>query len=45
MSGAVETRSSKKKDRDPILPLDSPSIQTCNTVLYIFNIRITIWIQ
>ena len=29
--------------RDPILPLNSPRIQTCNTVIYIFNIRITIW--
>ena len=28
---------------DPILPLNRSSIQTCNTVIYIFNIRITIW--
>ena len=26
-----------------ILPLNSPRIRTCNTVIYIFNIRITIW--
>ena len=28
---------------DPILLLNSPGIQTCNTVIYIFKIRITIW--
>ena len=26
-----------------MLPLNSPCIQTCNTVIYIFNIPITIW--
>ena len=28
---------------DPILPLNNPGIQTCNNEIYIFNIRITIW--
>ena len=28
---------------DPTLQLNSHRIQTCNTVIYIFNIRITIW--
>ena len=26
-----------------MLPLGSPCIQTCNTVIYIFNIPMTIW--
>ena len=30
--------------RDPILPLSSPHIQTCNTMMYIFNIQTTIWV-
>ena len=29
--------------RDPILPLNSSRIQTCNTVTYTFNIRKAIW--
>ena len=29
---------------DPILTLNSPCIQICNTVIYVFNIGITIWI-
>ena len=28
--------------RDPISPLNSPRIQTFNTVAYIFNIQITV---
>ena len=28
--------------RDPILSLNRPHIQTCNTVIHIFNIRVTI---
>ena len=27
----------------PAFILNSPCIQTCNTVIYVFNIRITIW--
>ena len=31
-----------KYKRDSTLPLNRPRIQTCNTVIYIFNIQITI---
>ena len=42
--GGVQKNEKKRAicKRDPILPLHSPRIQTCNTVIYIFTIRITI---
>ena len=29
--------------QESILPINSPRIETCNTAIYIFNIRITVW--
>ena len=45
INGGVRGGGEEKKavcKRDPILPLNSPLIQTCNIVIYIFNIPITI---
>ena len=41
MSGRQIRRANCK--RDPIIPLNSPRIQTWNTVIYICNIQITLW--